>query len=272
MSKEFIQKFEQLLFSCDEKNIAVAFQLAEGNPVLKEHLKKIDKAYTTLIKPSTLEDDFVYNLQQDRLDYGVSENEPVSWLLAYMKGVSQLGFYDLNDKGIPAEVGQLTQLEELIAGNIQLKGLPKEIGQLKNLKRLRLDYNSLTELPEELGQLQSLEMLDLEYNFFRHIPKAVTQLSNLKYLNIEANPLQSVCAGIGQLSSLVSLSIAGSVHGGDFEPAKIAILPPEIGLLDRLEYLEVSSCSLQQVPKDIGLQAVIKILNILRQNRIIQLI
>ena len=45
-----------------------------------------------------------------------------------------------------------------------MTGVPAEIGQLQNLQVLDLSYNQLTGLPNELGNLKNLEKLDLRGN------------------------------------------------------------------------------------------------------------
>ena len=48
---------------------------------------------------------------------------------------------------MPAEVRQLTQLQELLLGYNQLTTLPEWIGELTSLKKLTLYGNQLTSLP-----------------------------------------------------------------------------------------------------------------------------
>ena len=58
---------------------------------------------------------------------------------------------------IPTELGQLSQLEQLILGGTQLTGaIPAGLGQLTQLQRLSLIRNQLTgEIPAELSQADS---------------------------------------------------------------------------------------------------------------------
>ena len=62
---------------------------------------------------------------------------------------------------VPAEIGQLTSLEELSLSDNQLTSVPAEIGQLTSLTELYLSGNQLTSVPAEIGQLTALEELDL---------------------------------------------------------------------------------------------------------------
>ena len=67
---------------------------------------------------------------------------------------------------IPAELGQLTNLEELILSRNELSGsIPAELGQLTNLQALYLDDNDISgSIPAELGQLANLTLLVLSRN------------------------------------------------------------------------------------------------------------
>ena len=59
---------------------------------------------------------------------------------------------------MPAEIGQLTSLEDLNLDRNQLTSVPAEIGQLTSLEKLTTLYgNQLTSVPAEIGQLTSLE-------------------------------------------------------------------------------------------------------------------
>ena len=47
-----------------------------------------------------------------------------------------------------------------------MTGVPAEVGQLSNLQVLDLSYNQLTGLPNELGNLKNLETLNLLGNSY----------------------------------------------------------------------------------------------------------
>jgi len=54
---------------------------------------------------------------------------------------------------VPAEIGQLTSLEELGLGGNQLTSLPAEIGQLTSLTYLNIIGNQLTSVPAAIREL-----------------------------------------------------------------------------------------------------------------------
>ena len=70
------------------------------------------------------------------------------------------------DGQIPAEIGNLTNLEWLSLALNQLSGeIPAETGNLANLKILSLEANQLSgEIPAEIGNLANLEALYLRSN------------------------------------------------------------------------------------------------------------
>ena len=67
---------------------------------------------------------------------------------------------------IPAELGDLTNLQELWLDRNRLTGpIPAALGALTNLQTLRLMDNELTgPIPAELGALTNLQTLDLGSN------------------------------------------------------------------------------------------------------------
>ncbi len=93
---------------------------------------------------------------------------------------------------IPAELGNLTNLSGLYLGANQLTGpIPAELGNLTNLSGLHLGTNQLTgPIPAELGNLTNLEHLDLSGNQLTGpIPAALDDLTNLSELNLGGNQL-----------------------------------------------------------------------------------
>ena len=61
--------------------------------------------------------------------------------------------------------------------NVLITGLPAEIGQLTNLVELDLKGTGLTRLPSEIGNLTPLTYLDLEANALSELPKNFSKLT-----------------------------------------------------------------------------------------------
>jgi leucine-rich repeat protein SHOC2 len=56
---------------------------------------------------------------------------------------------------VPAEIGQLTSLAQLLLRGNRLTSVPAEIGQLRSLRYLFLQHNQLTTLPAAIRELRA---------------------------------------------------------------------------------------------------------------------
>lgn len=91
---------------------------------------------------------------------------------------------------IPAELGDLTALEDLRLSNNFLTGaIPSALGKLTELEVLRLSNNALSgPVPSELSDLANLEELRLHRNRLTgDLPPDIRHLANLRRLRIEDN-------------------------------------------------------------------------------------
>ena len=140
---------------------------------------------------------------------------------------------------LPAEIGKLRKLEELIIDNgngCQMNvSLPRSIGQLENLRVLRL-YGALDargigsgeparrsrskSLPDTVARLRRLEELDLGRNGLRSVPPHIASLRRLKRLGLDYNDLREIPPFIGNLTNLEELSLRS--NGGVRLPQSLA--------------------------------------------------
>ena len=108
---------------------------------------------------------------------------------------------------LPAELGNLAELERLYLGNDSLTGpIPAELGNLSNLESLFLYSSNLTgPIPVELGGLGHLTFLILGANQLTgSIPAELGNLSNLERLYLSNNGLTgAIPAELGDLANLV---------------------------------------------------------------------
>ena len=149
---------------------------------------------------------------------------------------------------LPKEIGNLTNLEVLILGNVvheeivitRLTELPKEIGNLTKLKYLYAQFNSLSTLPKEIGYLYSLIELKLGGNGISSLPKSIGHLSKLKLLTLWSNSLKSIPIEIGQLTQLEGLDLSGN---------PLTELPKEIVNLTNLKKLYLPDVKLSAIQK-----------------------
>ncbi|MGD2085931.1 MAG: hypothetical protein PVH61_07090 [Candidatus Aminicenantes bacterium] len=137
---------------------------------------------------------------------------------------------------IPAELGNLSNLEGLDLGVNQLSGsIPAELGNLSNLEDLWLDSNQLSgSIPPKLGNLSNLEVFSLGENQLNGIiPGELGNLGNLQALLLYENQLSgSLPPELGNLSNLEELYLGGNRLSGS--------IPPELGNLSNLYELGMS--------------------------------
>ena len=94
-------------------------------------------------------------------------------------GREELDLSSIGISELPDEIGQLTNLRELILINNQLMALPETIGQLTKLKTLHLYHNQLGTLPESIRHLTKLEELQIVDNGISTLPEWICELTNL---------------------------------------------------------------------------------------------
>ena len=175
--------------------------------------------------------------------------------------------------GIPAELGNLTNLQTLYLWGNALSGeIPEELGDLTSLGRLYLAQNKLTgEIPAELGGLTSLQRLYLYGNALDgEIPEELGSLTSLQYLYLHNNQLDgSIPTQLGSLTSLQRLQLQGNELTGPI-PAALGSLtslqwlllydnqldgsiPEELGSLTSLQFLYLHSNELTgEIPEELG--------------------
>ncbi|APZ94289.1 leucine-rich repeat domain-containing protein [Fuerstiella marisgermanici] len=144
---------------------------------------------------------------------------------------------------LPADFGDLQQLERLDLIGIQLSALPPDFGNLQKLKHLDLDGNQLSSLPAGFGKLQQLEDLDLGGNDLSSLPPDFGNLQQLQALLLNGNQLSSLPPGFGDLQKLQTLFLNGN---------QLSSLPPDFGKLQKLEDLDLDGNQLSSLPAGFG--------------------
>ncbi|TYH88273.1 hypothetical protein ES332_D01G176400v1 [Gossypium tomentosum] len=123
---------------------------------------------------------------------------------------------------IPTELGELANLEQLIAWFNDLEGqIPKELGKCSKLKDLILNNNRLSgEIPVELFNCSNLEWISLTSNELTgSIPREFGLLSRLAVLQLANNSLSSEIPGeLGNCTSLVWLDLNSNKLTGEIPP------------------------------------------------------
>ena len=170
--------------------------------------------------------------------------------LGNLANLQELWLWDNQLSGeIPAELGNLSSLEALWLDDNQLSGeIPAELGNLSSLEWLAIEFNQLSgEIPAELGNLANLEVLDLGHNQLSgEIPAELGNLANLVWLYLGHNQLSGkIPTDMGSLANLVDLSFSVNQLSGE--------IPPELGNLANLVDLSFSVNQLSgEIPPELG--------------------
>ena len=71
----------------------------------------------------------------------------------------------------------------------KLEEFPAEVCELTHLNQLRIPKHGFDEVPEAIGKLTALKYLDLSGNKIERFPDSIGKLTNLKTLKVKDNPL-----------------------------------------------------------------------------------
>ena len=168
-------------------------------------------------------------------DVAVMENDRVVTLNLANRDVSKDGANNL-----PAEIGDLTDLRELICSDNIIETIPPEIGNCTNLRKLDLASNRIVILPPEIGKLKNLTYLDLRHNEIEEICPEIGNCSNLQFLWLWGNKLTHLDPSITRLRKLKELYLNDN---------RLTTLP--VGIVGmRFKYIDLTGnklCSLSSV-------------------------
>lgn len=205
--------------------------------------------------------------------------------LSIENNLSLAGICDANLKQLWPHLLKLSWLETLDFADNILTSIPDNVNQFSYLKVLNLGNNSLASVPNSLSQCQSLEVLNLSGNKLRsftfiseknvalnHINLANNELGKVEIktlsptfttLELQKNKITSLFL---EAISLQKLNISNN-HDKIIQPALFETLqnlthlnmsqlyveriPNEIGLLVKLEELDISLNMLTNLPKSI---------------------
>ena len=145
----------------------------------------------------------------------LSEAPIGEWYGVTADATGRVTHLDLNHNNlsgpIPAELGNLSNLRELVLWQNQLSGpIPSALQNLTQLAHLDLDVNRLSgTIPAWLGDLEALTELHLRHNQFEgSIPPELGKLPSLTLLSLHDNLLTGqIPSELGNLSSLTDLRL-----------------------------------------------------------------
>jgi Leucine-rich repeat (LRR) protein len=89
---------------------------------------------------------------------------------------------------LPHDIGNMRQLQKLLAHTNELKSLPKSFCCIDLLEELNLADNQLQSLDEELGlHLRRLRVLNISKNHLKEIPTTFADLPMLRIVDLREN-------------------------------------------------------------------------------------
>ncbi|ERL85345.1 leucine-rich repeat-containing protein 40 [Dendroctonus ponderosae] len=158
---------------------------------------------------------------------------------------------------VPVGLQMLSEfLTELNLSANQLKEVPEELAKLAKLKLLDLSSNSLNSLPIAMESMVNLRELVLLNNRFNKIPDCVFGMVGLEILMLNDNGLTEInIEGLQKLSRLATLNLSNN---------SISFVPPELGNMTQIKWLELKGNSFRQPRYAILEQGTESILSYLR--------
>ncbi|XP_057417040.1 serine/threonine-protein kinase BRI1-like 2 [Lotus japonicus] len=152
---------------------------------------------------------------------------------------------------IPAELSKCSQLKTLDFSLNYLNGsIPDELGQLENLEQLIAWFNGLEgRIPPKLGQCKNLKDLILNNNHLGGgIPIELFNCSNLEWISLTSNELSGeIPPEFGLLTRLAVLQLGNNSLSGE--------IPSELANCSSLVWLDLNSNKLTgEIPPRLGRQ------------------
>ncbi|KAL0285309.1 UNVERIFIED_CONTAM: hypothetical protein Sangu_2785900 [Sesamum angustifolium] len=142
--------------------------------------------------------------------------------------------------------GEERMVEEVYVYKNELNLIPTAMGRLKNLKTLKFFSNAVNLFPREFGNLVELECLQVKVSEPGINGLEVSKLTNLKELELSRVPPR--LSAFPRLSDIAGLKCLTRLSVCHFS---IRYLPPEIGCLNNLEYLDLSFNKMRNLPDEI---------------------
>ncbi|KAK4425620.1 Serine/threonine-protein kinase PAK 6 [Sesamum alatum] len=144
--------------------------------------------------------------------------------------------------------GEESTVEEVYLYKNELNLIPRAVGRLKGLRTLKFFANEVNLFPVEFRNLVQLECLQVKVTDPGVSGLELSKLGNLKELELSRVPPRPssfpIMSEIAGLKCLTRLSVCHF---------SIRYLPPEIGCLSNLEYLDLSFNKMRNLPDEITL-------------------
>ncbi|XP_039166341.1 disease resistance protein RPV1-like isoform X2 [Eucalyptus grandis] len=149
-------------------------------------------------------------------------------------------------KELPARVGRMEELRELLLDGTAIQDIPISRGCLMKLETLSASWcKQLAQLPESMGSIVSLTQLNLSFSGIKRLPKSTGSLTSLTQLNLSQTRIKRLPKSISSLKELMTLDVSNC--------ASLVHITSSIGHLTSLRCLLLRGCpSLTKIPDSIG--------------------
>jgi len=146
---------------------------------------------------------------------------------------------------IPAEIGNLTELQEIDLLNNSITSISDSIRNCKNLQRFDVSNNLLDSLPKLNFRSIAAFYFKVYHNKLQKVSDSICNLRQLTWdtLRLNDNLLRSLPSSIGNLKSLVSIYAQNNL---------LDSIPSSIGSLPNLHWLQMDYNNITYLPKTIG--------------------
>ncbi|CAL8286962.1 unnamed protein product [Lota lota] len=195
----------------DRGSDSSSLPLATLTPVRARDVEKPKKKLTIVSKKDyPLTSSFPYSLEQLQVSY--CKLSRVDMRMLSLKGLRKLDLSNNHIKKLPATIGDLGCLAELILHNNQLESFSEALclsTLQRTLQHLDLSQNRLRGLPSQFCQLRELVNLKLDDNKLQWLPFRVGLLSKLRFLSAAHNQLALLPGDFRRLS-LENLDLFGN--------------------------------------------------------------
>lgn len=101
-----------------------------------------------------------------------------------------------------------SQSPALLLTGYGLRHFPAEICEMTWLEQLDLSRNLITSLPEGIGKLQRLDALYVQNNRLVKLPDAFTSMNHVRFVNLDGNALNALPDSLNRLERLATLSVS----------------------------------------------------------------
>lgn len=158
------------------------------------------------------------------------------------KGLGELSLASNNLRTIPADIKRLSTLTKLDLSRNGLRcssqqdysGIPSEISELVNLEELKISECNLPYIPPAVWHLTTLKVLDVSRNKINVLLPEIGNLTGLQKLNLQQTNISSLPPEIAYCQDLEEITLWGNA---------IETLPETLPEMPKLRTLSLNYCS-----------------------------